>query len=147
VTFCANFPRLSKSRLAVKLKGNLFAISDVDQSTKFAQRNNSENNGTTATADAEHSAPELLVSTAVAWVWIRSAVTSRLMTAIKHLDCAPSFPWQAVSDLSCLDRIHPMMPRCEAVFLLLNNYTVFHDPRQIDRTCIQPARPSAACSE
>ena len=50
---------------------------------------------------AEHSAPELSTSTAVAWVWIfRSALTSRLpqlpaATAIKRLDCAPSYPQPA----------------------------------------------------
>jgi len=29
----------------------------------------------------------------------RSALASRLSTAIKHLDCAPSFPWQAAPGL------------------------------------------------
>ncbi len=48
---------------------------------------------------AEHSAPEHLTSTAVAWVYIGSALDSRPPTAIKHLDCAPSYPLPAAPDL------------------------------------------------
>jgi hypothetical protein len=104
----------------------------------FAQRK-IPNNRTPGKTGAEHSAPEIQIQLQWLGFAFRSALTSRLAqlqaaTAIKRLDCAPSFPWQAVPGIKF--QIHPIMPRCEAIFLL---------PDQLYRISKSPSTPRERC--
>jgi len=69
VTFCANFSRLSKSLGIVKQNRNLLSIALTCLTLNSAQRSKIKITGRPRQSGAEHSAPEFLSSTAVAWVW------------------------------------------------------------------------------
>ena len=97
MTFCANYPRLTKSLTAVKLYCNLFIDCFSSQSTTFTQRKY-QNNRTPKTRARSTQLLKNFTSTAVAWVYIGSALDFGTLTAIKHLDCAPSSPLPAAPD-------------------------------------------------
>jgi len=126
--FCREPENLVDFRLAKKLR----QIPCLQTNSHSAEN---QNNRTPEQPGAEHSAPDEdqpLKSTAVAWVWIPVCPLPEALDRDQTLGLRSVVPLASSSwRLNIRLQSHPIMPRCEALFLLLIQHTALRGSMQL----------------